>query len=202
MRSCLVVLPGPAGAKSDGKNWHRKQEFPASTPGFPDHGRTKAANQWRIEKPQALRRVCFQLMGEATTAFQKPLRIIWSRRRQSTAVNGACQARTTTCCILDEIGGIKDHNSRICLWRMAERCVIRGFALCRGDQGAALHASPRPDLGTKECATNERTRPLRGPQGVEMVQFRWSGVGVVDKPSPADPPPPNCNADCASWSIV
>lgn len=172
MRSCLVVLPGPAGAKSDGKNWHRKQEFPASTPGFPDHGRTKAANQWRIEKPQALRRVCFQLMGEATTAFQKPRRTIWSRRRQSTAVNGACQARTTTCCILDEIGGIKDHNSRICLWRMAERCVIRGFALCRAIRGP--RGTHRP--GQIWEPKNVPQTSVRAPSAAHKA-WKWCSFG-------------------------
>jgi hypothetical protein len=30
----------------------------------------KQANQWRTREPQDFRRVCFQLMGEATTAFQ------------------------------------------------------------------------------------------------------------------------------------
>jgi len=59
--------------------------------------------------------VCFQSKGEATTAFQNRYGYFWSRRRQSTSVNGVCQARTTTSGILLGKRGIKKHNSRILL---------------------------------------------------------------------------------------
>ena len=51
--------------------------------------------------------------GGGYDRFSEPLRKFWSRRRQSTSVNGVCQVITTISSILDDIGGIKDHNSQI-----------------------------------------------------------------------------------------
>jgi len=98
-------------AEKDVDPW---QEKGGVTPGFSDHGRgAKKLTKWRIEKPQDFRRVCFLLMGEATTAFQNHYGYFWSRRRQSTSVNGVCQAQTTTSSISLGEGGIKGRNSRI-----------------------------------------------------------------------------------------
>jgi hypothetical protein len=136
-------------------------------------------------KTAGFRRVCFQLMGEATTALQHFHGNFLSRRRQSTSVNGVCQALTTTSCILRAPGGIKDHNSPILLVENAgnphhsrARTLPGRFGGPRGifapaRRGEMMHV---PQM--------EATRPLRTPQGVKPVHFRWIGVGVVENRSP------------------
>jgi len=69
--------------------------------------------------------------------FSEPLRKFWSRRRQSTSVNGVCQAQTTTSSILDVDGGTKNHNSRKCLCRMTKSRMGGGFERCRASRRAA-----------------------------------------------------------------
>jgi hypothetical protein len=56
-------------------------------------------------------RLSFQLTGKAQNSSTGPVRIFWSRRRESTPVNSACQERTTTSGILDDFRGIKVRNS-------------------------------------------------------------------------------------------
>src|ERR1035438_1791094 len=65
----------------------------------------------------------------------------------------------------------------ICLCRMAGSRMVRGFERCRGERRAAWHDSPRRDLGLIDVPREEATRGVRGPQGMEMVQLRWMGVG-------------------------
>ena len=85
--------------------------------------------------------------GGGYDRFSEPLRKFWSRRRESTSVNGVCQALTTTSSILDGEGGTKEHNSRIWLWRMAARRVDGGFERCRGARRAARGDGTRHDMG-------------------------------------------------------
>ena len=140
--SSLIVLtdrPGPGRRGWDaGKIWKHRERKRGKETSCPDHGRTQFANQWRTEIPQDLQASVHPVNGGGYDRFSEPLRKFWSRRRQSTSVNGVCQAQTTTSSILDESGGIKDHNSRKCLCRIAGSRMGGGFERCRASGRAAL----------------------------------------------------------------
>ena len=73
----------------------------------------------------------------------EPLRIIWSRRRQSTSVNGVCQALTTISGILNGIPGIKDHNSRNLLVENGGKPRPERVCAGRGDkEGCSARVDP------------------------------------------------------------
>jgi len=67
----------------------------------------------------------------------------------------------------------KPHPERVCAVPGLEEDRMARFA-------------PAQTGGSRERAIPEATRRASGSQGVEMVQFRWRGVGVVEKPSPSD----------------
>jgi hypothetical protein len=111
----LVLLrrrwPEPAH-KAPGKKAETPQEGTETRPRFLIAAGQNLRTNGGQEKPQDLQARVLPANGEGDAAFLEPQRIIWSRRRQSTSVNGVCQAPTTTSCILLEKGGIKEHNSR------------------------------------------------------------------------------------------
>src|ERR1700735_4021604 len=118
-------------------------------------------------------------MGEATTALQHFHGIFLSRRRQSTSVNGVCQALTPTSCILRAPGGIKDHNSPILLVENAANPHHSRARTLPGRLEGPCGTFARATLGeTIHVPQMEATRPLRTPQGAKPVHFRWIGVGV------------------------
>ena len=65
------------------------------------------------KKTAGLQASVLPVNGGGDDRFSEPQRIFWSRRRESTSVNGVCQALTTTSSISDGEGGIKEHNWRI-----------------------------------------------------------------------------------------
>lgn len=196
--SVVVRGPGRRGWGA-GKNWKHRERKRGKEASGPDHGRTKFANQWRIEIPQDLQASVHPVNGGGYDRFSEPLRRFWSRRRQSTSVNGVCQAQTTTSSILDESGGIKDHNSRKCLCRIPGSRINGGFERCRASRRAARDGSHWRDPESIQLPPDEATRWGWGVQGAEMVQLRCTGVGVVENGVAGGA---KCIGNCASQSIL
>ena len=102
-------------------------------------------------------------MGEATTALQHFHGIFLSRRRQSTSVNGVCQALTPTSCILRAPGGIKDHNSPILLVENAANPHHSRARTLPGDWRGRAALSPGPHLGKRFTCHKWKLRARSAP---------------------------------------
>ena len=96
-----------------------------------------------------------------------------SRRRQSTSVNGVCQAKTTTSSISCGKRGIKDHKSGIRLWRTPGSPILPGFADLWGRRRTAWHDWLQPDPGRDGGATPARLRA----GGAGHKAWKWCNFG-------------------------
>ena len=112
-------------------------------------------------------------MGEATTAFQNHYGYFWSRRRQSTSVNGVCQARTTTSGILLGERGSRVIITGFCLCRITETPANRGPERCRGRrEGCVERFAPARSVGTVQCYLTRLRR-----RGWGNKARRWCSFG-------------------------
>lgn len=135
--------------RSDGRR-EKLEVTPQTGVCGPNHGRTKAREPMADKKTAGPQASVLPVKGEATTALGEPLRVFWSRRRQSTSVNGVCQAKTTTSSISCGKGGIKDHNSRISLVENAGK--------------------PHP---ARVCGLSGKRRRLRGTMRPCLIRAWW-----------------------------
>jgi hypothetical protein len=122
---CLVLLivVALAGGMGAGKNWNT-----ADREGLgPDHGRTKAAYQRRTEEPQDLRRVCFQLTGEATTALQNRYGYFGAADEKVPLLMVCVKRKPLHLVFYLRMGESRFIIPGFCLWRMAGRRIQSGF---------------------------------------------------------------------------
>ena len=113
----------------------------------------------------------------------EPLRKIWSRRRQSTSVNGVCQALTTISGILDGILGIKVHNSRISVVENGGKPRPERVWVAPGRLGrAARHIAPADLRNEVPCQNRGYARGFetarRGNGAISVDECGSCGEGV------------------------
>lgn len=103
----------------------------------------KQANQWRTRKPQDFRRVCFQLMGEATTAFQNLIGYFGAAEGKVPLLMVCVKPKPQHLVFQMGKGESRIIIRGFWLWRMAGTRTDGGFERCRGAQeGRAARRAP------------------------------------------------------------
>jgi hypothetical protein len=128
--------------------------------------------------------VCFQLMGEATTAFQNLYGNFGAADEKVPLLMVCVKRKPLHLVFYLRLGESSFIIPGICLWRMADSRIQSGF----GGFGGALRG-PRRTVrpGPIWDGVSRADRPLLeatpggwGAQGAEPVQFRWMVVGGVE----------------------
>jgi hypothetical protein len=196
---CLVFgrpWAGPA-REAPGKTESTAKGNGAERPRNPDHGRTKLRTNGGQERPQDFRRVCFQLMGEATTAFQNLYGNFGAAEGKVPLLMVCVKPKPQHLVFKMSKGESRIIIPGFCLCRMPETRASGGFERCRGGGRPSGTMRPGAIWGRIDVPPDEATRGGRGRQGAGMVQLRWTGVGGVEKRSGWGG---ECTVNCASRS--